>query len=62
MKFVGGLLLLLALSVALSVGQAPPRDPKITDLFTADEFRKAGLSKLRKLGTDGTFPRSRPQK
>lgn len=46
MKFVGGLLLLLALSVALIVGQAPPSDPKITDLFTADEFRKAGLSKL----------------
>lgn len=46
MKFVGRLLLLLVLSVPLGVGQAPPSNPKITDLFTADEFRKAGLSKL----------------
>lgn len=46
MKFVGRLLLLLVLSVALSVGQAPPSDPKITDLFTAEESKKAGLSRL----------------
>jgi len=46
MKFVGRILLLLVLSSAVSGGQAPTDAPKITDLFTADDFRKAGLSKL----------------
>src|SRR6266446_6574835 len=46
MKFAGRLLLLLVLSCTLIGGQAPTNTPKITDLFTADDFRKAGLSKL----------------
>lgn len=46
MKFVGRLLLLLVLSSALGGGQTLTNVPKITDLFSADEFRKAGLAKL----------------
>lgn len=46
MKSVGRLALLLALSATLIGSQTPTSAPKIIDLFTGEEFRQAGLSKL----------------
>jgi hypothetical protein len=46
MRFIGRLFLVLMLTATLSGGQAPTSVPRITDLFSADDFRKAGLSKL----------------
>jgi len=46
MKSLGRLLLLLLLSSTLIGSQNPSQAPKITNLFTAEEFKRAGLSKL----------------
>ena len=46
MKSVGRLLVLLVISATLIGSQTPPGTPKITELFTFEEFKRAGLSKL----------------
>lgn len=40
------LLLPIMLVFTLAIGQTPTATPRITDLFSADEMKKAGLSKL----------------
>jgi hypothetical protein len=46
MKFVARLLALFVLASALNGSQTSNSTPRITDLFSADEKRNAGLSKL----------------